>query len=100
MTSRNSPASGSSLSRPMIARHSLSGRPDFMPRTTMSMALGSSVMNFSWRRAVALLTNQRGAPNTPMSPAAMIKKVRGPLGGSESQTRQAKTTPLSKLASQ
>ena len=63
-TSRNSLASGSGLSRAMICRHSLSGRPDFTPRTMTSMALANSDDELALARLVSLPRNQRGRPNS------------------------------------
>ena len=84
----------------MIAKHSFSGRPDFMPRTTMSTALGSSRVNFVCRRTTSLFTNQRGTPNTPMRPTISDSSMRVAPAGSDIVTMKASIIPQTTLANQ
>ena len=55
-------AAAAELSRAMMRRHSLSGRPDFTPRTMTSMASASWLTNFFWRPPIAMPSTQRGRP--------------------------------------
>ena len=66
---RNSSPSGWAPSMAITRRQSLTGRPDLMPRTTMSMALGSSAVNFLCRPLQRAARNQRGRPKPTTKPA-------------------------------
>ena len=57
-------------------------------------------MNFVWRLAVSLLTNQRGTPNTPTSPTTTVRIIRVALGCSENVAIAASTPPQTTLDNQ
>ena len=75
---RNSPASGSAVSRPMIFRQSCTGRPDLMPRTMMSMASEKVAVNLLVRRLARKPRTHCGRPSaqTPPRPSAIIQFTR------------------------
>ena len=94
----NSGPSGAGLSRAMMRRQSLTGRPDLMPRTMMSMASEKAAVNFLVRRLARKPTTQRGRPR----PAAKRRAATaGPAAaGAGTGSPPATTAPNTPLAIQ
>ena len=74
----NSGPSGAGLSRAMILKHSWTGRPDLMPRTITSTALGNSSENFFIRDLPRKPTTQRGRPRPKISAIPTTTRIGKP----------------------
>ena len=97
-SSVNSPAIGCGASRAMMARHSISGRPDLTPRTMMSIELANSSMNLNCRRLVRRARIQRGRPQVPTNAPSRGTRI-GRLGA-DTQMPRPTSKPHTMLAIQ
>ena len=86
------------LSRPMILRHSLSGRPDLTPRTMTSMASANWLDELLLRALARMPRNQRGRPKA--DDEADGRRRSAGLWREQQDTAATTTTPRTPLTIQ